>query len=90
MSREAIITAVSAASASKATHHDERCPKCRQTLKISAEQLKRAAPKPPPPGEVAAPGNTSPAPDEQKTPEPARPPAGAPTPKGKAKSKKSK
>jgi len=68
MSREAIGQALEAASAGQATHHDERCPKCRQTLKISVEQLKRAAPGWKSSGETNAPGNQVPAPSAEESP----------------------
>ena len=58
-SRDMIEAALTAASASGARHHDERCPRCRQMLKISMDQIRRAAP----------PGWTPPKPEVQPTTE---------------------
>lgn len=44
MSREAMSEAVALAQAAKAKHHVEHCPKCRQAIKVSVDQLKRAVP----------------------------------------------
>ena len=44
LSREAISAAVAQAEATHAKYHVEHCPKCRQTIKLPVDQLKRAAP----------------------------------------------
>ena len=44
MSRDAISAAVAHAQTTKAKFHVEHCPKCRQAIKVSVDQLKRAAP----------------------------------------------
>jgi hypothetical protein len=44
MGREAMTLAVTQAQATKAKYHVEHCPKCRQAIKVSVDQLKRAAP----------------------------------------------
>jgi hypothetical protein len=48
MSRDAISAAVIQAQTTKSKYHVEHCPKCRQAIKVSVDQLKRAAPKPTP------------------------------------------
>lgn len=69
LSREAITGALDAAHASGAKNHMERCPRCRQAIKISVDQLKRAAPGWKPPAAISP--NTEPT---QAAPEAARPP----------------
>src|SRR3989304_712600 len=59
LGRDMIEAALTTASASGAKHHDERCPRCRQMLKISMDQIRRAAP----------PGWTPPKPEAQPTTE---------------------
>lgn len=86
--------ALDAAHAAQAAHYDARCPKCRQTLKVSLKQLKQAVPGWKPTG--AAPGEAAAPPaGEDKTPVAPPPPDSASAPetppkaRGKAKSKKS-
>lgn len=71
LSREMIVEALTAASQTGARHHDQRCPRCRQTLKISMDQIRRAAPPgwtPPQPG-----GEEAPQPETEPAPMPADP-----------------
>lgn len=44
LSRETMAAAVANAEATGATHHVEHCPRCRQALKISIEQIRRQLP----------------------------------------------
>lgn len=44
LNRDIISAAVLQAQAAKAKYHVEHCPKCRQAIKVSVDQLKRAAP----------------------------------------------
>jgi hypothetical protein len=44
---EEIRFALEALEASGGKHYDARCPRCRQANKISLEQLRRGAPRPP-------------------------------------------
>lgn len=44
LSRETMAAALANAEATGATHHVEHCPRCRQVLKISIEQIRRLLP----------------------------------------------
>ena len=44
--RDEILFAIEALEESGGVHYDVRCSRCRQTNKISLEQLKRSAPRP--------------------------------------------
>ena len=43
LSQEAIHAALDVVASENMSHYDVRCPKCRKTNRVSAEQLKRAA-----------------------------------------------
>ena len=45
ISKEEIYSALDVISDENLTRYDVRCPKCRKTNRVSAKQLKRAAPK---------------------------------------------
>jgi hypothetical protein len=78
MSREAIIAAVTAADAQGEKFHVEPCPKCKLTIKLPLDQLRRSLPAGWTPAEVpAAPAAEAPVavPPEPSTAEAATPPA---------------
>jgi len=89
LSREALTTALDEAHTLKARHYDARCPKCRQTLKVSVEQLKRAMPGWKPTGEASSGEAALPAGAEKK-PEAQTPPETPAKARGKVKARKSK
>jgi len=74
LGREALIVALDTAQASGAKNHMERCPRCRQVIKISVDQLRRAAPgwRPSTPAQATASAVDEPS---QAAPDPVAPPA---------------